>query len=422
VPVSDLGIIAAVVVAYGLVSSRLDRTPITAPMVFVAAGILLGPDVLDQVGLELTTGAGLVVAEVTLVIVLFSDAARIDLAVLRENESLPARLLGIGMPLTIGLGLLAGGLLLTGIDFWEAAIIAAVLAPTDAALGQAVVSSDAVPRRIRQALNVESGLNDGLSVPFLFLFVGLAVEEMDPGAAEWIAFAAEQIGLGALAGLAVGGIGGWLVKAATERRLMTGTFQQLTVLALAVAALALADQIGGNGFIAAFVGGLATGRITPVCGDRILDFTEDEGQLLTAVVFFIFGVGAIPFLDAVTWEVLAFALLALTAVRMLPVALSVLGTGLRPSTVAFLGWFGPRGLASIILALVVVEEEPELAGLDVVLAAMTVTVLASVVAHGATARPLVRAYSRRAATIESGAPEHADVADMPTRGHLSEPV
>ena len=419
---SDLGIIAAVVIAYGLVSRRLDRTVITAPMVFVAAGILLGPDVLDLVGLDLTTGAGLVVAEVTLVIVLFSDAARIDLRVLRENESLPARLLGIGMPLTIGLGVLAGGLLLTEIEFWEAAIVAAVLAPTDAALGQAVVSSDLVPRRIRQGLNIESGLNDGLSVPFLFLFVGLAVEEMDPGAAEWLTFAAEQIGLGALAGLALGGLGGWLVKVATERGLMTGTFQQLTVLALAVAAWALANEIDGNGFIAAFVGGLATGRITPVCGERILDFTEDEGQLLTSVVFFIFGVGAIPFLDAVTWEIVVFAILSLTVVRMLPVAVSVAGTGLQPASVAFLGWFGPRGLASIILALVVVEEEPELAGLDIVLAAMTVTVLASVVAHGVTARPLVRAYSRRARTMESGAAEHVEVPDMPTRGRLSEPV
>jgi NhaP-type Na+/H+ or K+/H+ antiporter len=359
---------------------------------------------------------------VTLVIVLFSDAARINVGVLRENESLPTRLLGVGMPLTIGLGMLAGGLLLTDIEFWEAAIIAAVLAPTDAALGQAVVSSDLVPRRIRQALNVESGLNDGLSVPFLFLFVGLAVEEMDPRAVEWLAFAAEQIGLGALAGLAVGGLGGWLVKNATERGLMTGTFQQLTVLALAIAAWALAGELGGNGFIAAFVGGLTTGRITPVCGERILDFTEDEGQLLTSIVFFIFGVGAIPYLEAVTWEVIAFAALSLTVVRMLPVALSTLGTGLRPASIAFLGWFGPRGLASIILALVVVEEEPELAGLDIVLAAMTVTVLASVVAHGVTARPLVRAYSRRVGTMDPGAPEHAEVADVPTRGRLAEPA
>src|SRR5919106_577335 len=203
-----VGIIPARVLASAPLSRRLDRTAITAPMVFVAAGILLGPDVLDVVGLELTTGAGLVVAEVTLVIVLFCDAARIDPAALRGNESLPGRLLGIGMPLTIGLGVLAGGLLLTEIEFWEAAIVAAVLAPTDAALGQAVVSSDLVPRRIRQALNVESGLNDGLSVPFLFLFVGLAVEEMDPRAVEWLGVAAEQIGLGALAGLAGGGGGG----------------------------------------------------------------------------------------------------------------------------------------------------------------------------------------------------------------------
>lgn len=417
---ADLGIIAAVVLGYALVSRRLDRTIVTAPMVFVAAGIVLGPDVFDVVGLELTSGTGLLVAEVTLVIVLFSDAARIDTRVLRGNASLPGRLLGIGMPLTIGLGIVAGALLLTEIEFWEAAIIAAVLAPTDAALGQAVVSSELVPSRIRQALNVEAGLNDGLAVPFLALFVALAIEETVAGAEVWVGFAAEQIGYGALVGIGVGLIGGWLIDHASRRKLMTGAFQQLAILSLAVIAWALAGEIGGNGFIAAFAGGLAAGRITTVCGEHILDFTEDEGQLLTSVVFFIFGVGAISYLDAATWEVVLFALLSLTVIRMLPVALAMIGTDLRARSVAFLAWFGPRGLASIILALVVVEEEPELPGLDIVLAAMTLTVLASIVAHGVTARPFVRAYARHTETLEADAPEMMEVPEMRTRGQLSD--
>ena len=417
---ADLGIIAAVVLGYALLSRQLERTLITAPMVFVAAGIVLGPDVFDVIGLELTSGTGLLVAEVTLVIVLFSDAARIDVRALRGTTDLPRRLLGIGMPLTIGLGIVGAALLLTEIEFWEAAIIAAVLAPTDAALGQAVVSSERVPRRIRQALNVEAGLNDGLAVPFLTLFVALAVNEAVAGADTWIVFAAEQIGFGALIGIGVGLIGGWLIDHASRRDFMTGAFQQLAVISLAVVAWALAEELGGNGFIAAFAGGLAVGRVTEVSGKRILDFTEDEGQLLTAVVFFIFGVGAISYLDAATWQVVLFGLLSLTVIRMLPVAVSMIGTDLKVRSVAFLAWFGPRGLASIILALVVVEEEPDLPGLDIVLAAMTVTVLASIFAHGVTARPFVRAYARHMDSLDADAPEMMEVPEMRTRGTFSD--
>jgi NhaP-type Na+/H+ or K+/H+ antiporter len=412
---TDFGILAAVLFLYSLVSRRLDRLAITAPMVFVAAGILLGPDVLDLTELELTSETGLLLAEVALVIVLFSDAARINLSALAGNRSLPARLLGLGMPMTIGLGMLAGALLLDQIEFWEAAIIAAVLAPTDAALGQVVVSSERVPQRIRQAINVESGLNDGLSIPFLFLFVGLAVSEAEITATGWLGFVAEQVGLGALVGFAVGLLGGRLVQESINRELITGTFQQLSMIALAIGAWALAEQLGGNGFIGAFVAGLTAGRITPTCGEKILDFTEDEGQLLNLTVFYIFGISAIGFLGAADWTVVLYGLLSLTVVRMLPVAISMLGTGLRRSSVAFLAWFGPRGLASIILALVVVEDEPALPALNVILAAMTVTVLASVLAHGISARPLVGAYAGQIEDMPPEAEEHAAVPELRTR-------
>lgn len=413
---TDLGILATVLFLYSLVSRRLEQAAITAPMVFVTAGILLGPDVLSLTRLELTADTGLLIAEAALVIVLFSDAARINLRALRNNGELPVRLLGIGMPLTIGLGVLAAALLLDRIEFWEAAIIAAVLAPTDAALGQVVTSSKAVPQRIRQALNVESGLNDGLSIPFVFLFVGLAVAETVVTATGWLSFAVQQIGLGAAVGIVLGGAGGRLYERSVEREWITGIFAQLAVIALAIIAWALAEELGGNGFIAAFVAGLVTGRITPVCGEKILDFTEDEGQLLNLAVFFVFGASAIGFLGATNWHVVVFGLLSLTLIRMLPVAVSMMGTGLRAGSIAFLGWFGPRGLASIILALVVVEEEPELPGLDVVLAAMTVTVLASVFVHGLTARPLSRKYGRSLGTGPEGMPEFKSAPELPTRG------
>ncbi|MGB3098608.1 MAG: cation:proton antiporter, partial [Solirubrobacterales bacterium] len=347
---------------------------------------------------------------------------RIDLRGLRTNRVLPERLLGIGMPLTIALGTAAGALLLTDIEFWEAAMIAAVLAPTDAALGQAVVSSKRVPTRIRQALNVESGLNDGLSIPFLFLFTGLAVAETNVDATGWISFALEQVGYGALIGAAVGLAGAWLVEQATRRSWMTGTFQQLSMIGLALSAWALAEQLGGNGFIAAFVAGLTAGRVTELCSEKILDFTEDEGQLLNLSVFFVFGVGAIGFLDGAGWEVFVYGLLSLTVVRMLPVALALTGTGLRRSSIAFIAWFGPRGLASIILALVVIEEEPELPGVPTLFAAMTITVLASIFAHGITARPLTKLYARSISDADQEEEEMRPVDELPVRGKIAEQV
>lgn len=419
---SDIGILAAVLVAYSLLSRRLERVLVSGPMFFVAAGILLGPDVADVIGLELTSETGLLVAEVALVVVLFSDAGRIDLHALRENGSLPARLLGIGMPLTMGLGFAVAALLLTDLEFWEAGIIAAVLAPTDAALGQAVVSNKRVPERIRQALNVESGLNDGLSIPFLFLFTGFAISEAQVTVQGWLTFAGEQVGFGVLIGLVVGIAGGWLVDRAVRRDYMTGTFQQLVMIGFAILAWALAEAVGGNGFIAAFVAGLSAGRITEVCSEKILDFTEDEGQLLNLTVFFIFGVSAIGFLKGAGWEIYLYGLLSLTLIRMLPVAIALIGTGLRWTSVAFMGWFGPRGLASIILALVVLEEESDLPGIPTVFAAMTVTVLASIFAHGMSALPLSRLYGEAMADAESDEAEMQPVMDNPVRGEMMNPI
>jgi sodium/hydrogen antiporter len=402
---TGLAVLAAVVLAYSLVSRRLELSSISAPMVFVAAGIVAGPDVLDLVELDLREGTAFHIAELTLALLLFADAARIDVGLLRTHADLPRRLLGIGMPLTILLGMAAGAVLLTELEFWEAAIVAAVLAPTDAALGQVVVSSRAVPPRIREALLVESGLNDGLSVPFLALFIALAADQAVPEAKDWFVFAVEQIGLGTLIGAAVGGGGAWLVERSARRGLTTSLFEQFAVLALAVLAFVLADEAGGNGFIAAFVGGLAAGKVGALAGERIFEFTEEQGQLLGLAVFFMFGTVAIAFLDAADLGIVLYGLLSLTLVRMVPVALSVAGMGFRPSTVAFMGWFGPRGLASIILALVVVDEEPELPALGLILAAMTVTVLASVVLHGLSAAPLVRSYAREVERLPPSAPE-----------------
>ena len=402
-----LAVLAAAAFAYALVSRRLENSVLSAPMFFVAVGIAFGPHALDVVSIDAFHGTAFHVVELTLALVLFSDAAGVDLQALRGNASLPGRLLGIGMPATIGLGMAAGAAVLTDLQFWEAAIVAAVLAPTDAALGRTVVTSPLVPARVRQALNLESGLNDGLSVPFLALFIAIAGAETLPTARDWLQFALEQIGLGTLIGLAVGGAGGWVVERASKRGLMTDVFEQFAALSLAVLAFLLADEAGGNGFIAAFVGGLAAGRMGAVCGKHVFAFTEEEGQLLSYAVFFIFGVLSLEFLQDADWRIALYAALSLTLVRMLPVALATAGMGLRASSVLFMGWFGPRGLASIILVLVVAKEVPELPGLQVILATVTMTVLASVVLHGLSAPPLTRAYARRVQRMASDAPELA---------------
>ncbi len=382
---------------------------------FVVAGIVLGPAGLGVVEFGLDDHTVLLLGEIALALVLFTDAARINLSALRQNEGLPLRLLGIGMPLTIAFGTATAALLLTDLSFWEAAIVGTVLAPTDAALGQAVVSNPRVPVRIRQSLNVEAGLNDGLSVPFLALFLVLAVEEESLSANLWIRFTLDQVGLGVLVGIGVGLAGGWLVSLASGRGWMSGSFQRLSLLALALIAYALADQIGGNGFIAAFVGGLAIGPTVERVGERLIRFTEAEGQLLNLSVFFVFGVLALGFMETLSWQVALYTLLSLSVIRMLPVAASLLGTHLRGVSVLFAGWFGPRGLASIVLGLIVIEEAPQLAGAGEIEVVVASTVLLSVLLHGVSAAPLSAAYARRVEGMPADAPEKRAAVEMPTR-------
>jgi NhaP-type Na+/H+ or K+/H+ antiporter len=409
-------VLAAVVFAFGLISRRFEGTILTAPIFFVVAGAILGPAGLALVEFNLDDHTVLLVSEIALSLVLFTDAASINLSVLRQNEALPLRLLSIGMPLTIALGTASAALLLTDLTFWEAAIVGTVLAPTDAALGQAVLSNPRVPVRVRQALNVEAGLNDGLSVPFLALFLTLAVaeEELQP-ASYWIRFALEQVGLGMLVGVGVSLAGGWLVSWASKREWMSGSFRRLALLALAIIAWGLADQIGGNGFIAAFVGGLAVRPTVERVGEQLIRFTEAEGQLLNLSVFFIFGVLVIGLIQPLSWEVAVYALLSLTVIRMLPVALSLMGTHLRGVSVLFMGWFGPRGLASIVLGLVVVAEAPLIAGRDEMGVVVALTVLLSVLLHGVTAAPLSAGYVRQVEGMAASAPEKREMGELPTR-------
>jgi NhaP-type Na+/H+ or K+/H+ antiporter len=400
---------------FGLVSHRLEKTVFTAPMVFTLTGLLLYFFRPRLAEMEIEGGVWLKLAEIALVLVLFSDATRINLRALLGSKSLPVRLLGIGMPLTILLGLLGAVLVVPGLLFWEAAILAAILAPTDAGLGEMIVSSPRVPVRIRQALNVESGLNDGLSVPFLMLFIALAQAAETGGALQTLLrYAWEQVGYGTLVGLGIGLGGGWLIGLARQRGWLAESFLQLTLLALPFLCLLASKPIGASPFIAAFVGGLVVRVGFKDVSEHMVEFSQQEGQLFDLFVFFLFGVVVGPILGAFSWAVALYAVLSLTLVRMLPVAISLAGTRLSRSSVLFMGWFGPRGLASIVLALVFLEQEAHLPGQPIISLAVTASVLFSVLAHGISTVPGIGWYAKQLEPLSANAPEFQEVIVSPT--------
>ncbi len=386
-----IAIIGAVIVGFALISHRVGPSMISSPMIFVAAGLITGNRAFDIVDLGLELDAVDVIGEATLGVLLFADASRINLRALRHEYMLPARLLGIGLPLTVAAttGILA--LLVDGIDIWHAALIAAILSPTDAALGQEVVSDPSVPARIRQGLTVESGLNDGLIVPAVALFLAFAVDDEDVASAGfWVGFVVRQIGLGVLLGLVIGAAGAFLLNYSERTQSLDGVWGQLAVLALAITTLAATIEAGGNGFIATFVAGLAFGHVSDHA-EHLGEFTEDSAQLAAAVSFFLFGNLLLgPAFDHLSFTVIVCALAVLTVARMVPVAIAMTGTGAALATRAFVGWFGPRGLASILFGLLLLEEE--LANADELFAVVAWTVALSVLLHGATAAIGARRY------------------------------
>lgn len=388
---SQIALIGAAIVLFSLVSRRLGRTPITMPMTFVFAGWATYATGLVELEFELE--AIVLLSEVTLAVILFGDAVRLNTSALRKDFVLPARLLGIGLPLSIALGTVMVTVLIPAFSLAEAALVAAILAPTDAALGQAVVEDASVPLRIRQALNVESGLNDGLALPAVLLFVALAAGE-EASAGFWGRFVLEQIGLGILVGVAVGSGAGWILHKARDGGWVDGVYAQLATLSVAITTFAFAISVGANGFLATFVAGLAYGTVIPdQVADLIDEYTEDTGRLLAVIAFFVFGnILVAEYLGSPSLAVIVCAALSLTVGRLLPVALALIGLRPAPPTLLFLGWFGPRGLASILFGLLLLEED--LAAADDLFGIISWTVMGSVVLHGATASWGARRYGR----------------------------
>ena len=416
----ELLIVALAIFAFGMLSENLSMSPITAPMVFTTVGLVVGTAGLGWFDLRLEGETASILVEATLVLVLFTDAVRIDLRVLRRQSSIPTRLLSIGLPLTIVAGTIVAYLLFEDLDLAAAGLVAAVLAPTDAALGQAVVSDPRLPARIRQGLNVESGLNDGIMVPVITVLIAVAAVEagQDSGTAFWAEFVARQIGFGLLCGLAAGLGGGWLLHHQATRSRIDGVFRQLATIAVAVGAFAGAELLEGNGFIAAFVAGIAFGKVAPEECSNVSDFTEDEGELLTAITFLTFGaVLAGPLLGDLTWQIAVYAVASLTVVRVVPVLIAMTGSGTRFETRLFLGWFGPRGLASILFGLLVLQE---LGGTEAetIFTVAVWTVLLSIFAHGVTASPWAGRLGDRLSKGPEDMAEMEPVPELPTRRRL----
>jgi sodium/hydrogen antiporter len=411
--VSDLAIVTALIFAWGTLSARLERADVTAPITFVIAGVALTHGPLAPLGFMPSRETVKILAEFTLVLVLFSDASRVGLRDLREDMGLCLRLLGVGLPLTMGLGTVLALALFTGMNGWLALLVGAALAPTDAALGAGMMIDPAVPARIRGLINVESGLNDGIATPVVLVAVsGAASAEHVSGIGP--AAAVAELALGVVVGAAVGGLGGFLVKTARSRGWAAEGFAGSAVLALAGCAYACSLALHGNGFIAAFVGGLAFGAFSGRRGERLVPFVEETGGLVSLLVWLAFGaVAVVPALRALNWQTVVYAVLSLTVIRMAPVAVALIGSGLGRAAAAFVGWFGPRGLASVIFALIALEELGE-SGAGSAVEVIVVTVLLSVVAHGATAEPLARHYGPRLlGTADSAAA--AGVPDLPER-------
>ena len=404
-----LAVLALFIMVYSSVAGAVERRWISGPIVFTCFGLLIGPAGFALLDWETDRELIRNLAEVTLAMVLFTDAAGADVRVLKSSRGVPARLLLVGLPLTIALGFAVGAVLIDSPSLFAIAVLATMLAPTDAALGKAVITNEAVPDEIRQSLNVESGLNDGICVPVLLLFLALALDtagDMGPlPLAAKLVF--EQIGIGLAVGLVLTFIAVRLLKYARYRDWLTKTWTQIPIFALALSCFSVAQYFGGSGFIAAFSGGLLmafTDRdLSKEVKEEYLLTSEGAGDTLALITWVTFGAAVVgQAVGYFSWTILLYSFLSLTVIRMLPVFLCLTGSGIDTEGKLFIGWFGPRGLASIVFAVMVVNS-----GLaDSGPLAMTVvcTIVLSIVAHGITANPWAQAYGKRRMAARRGVP------------------
>lgn len=397
----ELAVLALFIFFYSLIAGRLERTAVSGPMVFVIAGLIMGPLGLGWFDGDASRTELRVLADLTLALVLFIDAANADFAILKRQFHIPLRMLLLGLPGAIFLGTITASLLFDALSLYEAAILGTILAATDAALGKAVISNKAVPAQIREGLNIESGLNDGLCVPILFVFIALALDSNTEGGGTMLALklVIQEIGIGLAVGLTLSAIGTWLLKWCWNQGWMTEIWKQVTVVGLAIACFSVAQSLHGSGYIAAFTSGLLFGFNAKEATHKLVLAAEGTGETLALMTWMLFG--AIVIGQAIkyfTWEMLLYALLSLTVIRILPIFLALSGTGKSTATKLFLGWFGPRGLASLVFAIIVVNKG--VPGGEFIAMVVILTVFFSLVAHGISANPLAKLIGQKKGTKE----------------------
>ena len=400
-----LSTFVVLVFLFSLISERLKNTIMTPPILFTVGAMVLIFVMPGLREMDVKRESLLKFAELGLVMLLFTDASHIDFKKLRSRKRLPLRLLSVGMLLTILLGALLARLVFPQLTLWEAGILGAILAPTDAGLGQVIVQSPRVPLRIRQSLDVEAGLNDGLSVPFLMFFIAVSQAGTAGSGTVFIRYIGEQLGMGALVGGAIGLAGGAFLGQAHRKGWMAESGKQLGLVALPILCVLACKPVGGSMFIAAYVAGMTARSGFKDAGAHSEAFTEGWGQLFNYFVFFFFGLIVVFSCRHFSLVYVLYAILSLTVVRMLPVAIALIGTRLSLATIVFMGWFGPRGLASIVLGLIFLEEEARLPGEETIKLAVIVTVMLSIFAHGLSALPGIAWYTRRVGALEESAPE-----------------
>jgi NhaP-type Na+/H+ or K+/H+ antiporter len=418
---AGLTVFAALVALYGAVAGWLSHRSITMPIVFVGVGVLLGPASSGILPISPRTEGVAQLAELTLAVLLFADASTLHLRDVRLDPGLPARLLCIGLPLSITAGGLLAILMFPREGWAFGLLLGAILAPTDAALGLWIFNNPRVPVRIRRALNVESGLNDGLATPFVTLFLALATIGHGHAEAAFLAPVLGDISLAVLAAVVVGLGGGWLLRRTRAHGWTTPSTDPVAILGVALAAYFGSLAIGGNGFIASFVGGLLFAAATRGELAAPTEFTETVGACLSLLVWGIFGavfVGSV-LLHTVDWRPVGYAILSLTVVRMLPTAIALTGARLRTDTVALMGWFGPRGLASVVFTLVAYQAFEQAGHEPALLVEVAAwTILLSVLAHGLTAQPLADWYARRLRATRGPLHELTSLPELRPRRHV----
>lgn len=393
----NLLIVVLFIFLYSIFAKRIEKTALSGPFIALIIGLALGPLLLNLFETGAESEEYKLIAELALALVLFTDASKTNLKVLEHNASLPSRLLLIGLPLTIVFGMIGGFLLFKGYSWIEVGILATMLAPTDAALGKAVVTNPRIPSKIRETLNVESGLNDGICVPVLFLFIAFYTMQADGGPTfpYGLILLAKEIGIGLLVGLAITFLGHKLIHFSAKRKWLSESWNTMLIVALAFSCFIVAQIVGGSGFIACFAGGFIFGIMNKKFKStkKLVESAEGSGDTLSLITWLIFGsIVVAAIIHKLTWEIAVYAILSLTLIRIVPVLLSLIHTGMSGKEKLFIGWFGPRGLASIVFAIMVLDIP--LPHGETIVTTVACTIALSVILHGFTAKPFIKLLNK----------------------------